>query len=383
MTLDDLLTNERLRHAEFPVTRDRVFLAHAAVSPLPRRVTDAIQRYAAAASLNDQEEVASEQIFLDTRVLAARLLGAHAEEVAFVGPTSLALSYVASGWPLSPGDNVVVYFDDYPSNVYPWMALAERGVEVRFLELRQPGCIQADDVLGRVNGRTRLVALASCHFVTGHRIDLEPIGRGLRERQIAFCLDAIQTLGAFPTPVAHADFLAADAHKWLLGPCGAGLLYVRRELQDRLRPPIYGWHNVRCPGFVAQERLVHPPDGRRYEAGTANLLGLVGLQAALELLLDLGIENIARELLRKRAWLVPALQARGYTVLNADAPPETASAIVSCWRPDTDLRALHQRLAAEGVVASLRGDRSGRSYLRLSPHFYNTDAELRRAVELL
>ena len=100
------------------------------------------------------------------------------------------------------------------------------------------------------------------------------IGEFLRSRNILFCLDAIQTLGAFPTTVEHVDLLAADAHKWLLGPCGAGLLYVRREIQERVNPPIYGWHNVRCPDFVAQEQIVVRSDSRKYEAGTHNLLGI-------------------------------------------------------------------------------------------------------------
>ena len=129
------------------------------------------------------------------------------------------------------------------------------------------------------------------------------------------------------------DFLAADAHKWLLGPCGAGVLYVRHEVQDRLNPPIYGWHNVQNPNFVAQEQIVFRSGALKYEAGTHNLVGLVGLIAAMELALEIGVENIAAELLRKRAWLVPALQAKGFTVLNADAKPENASGIVSFHQP--------------------------------------------------
>jgi selenocysteine lyase/cysteine desulfurase len=177
--------------------------------------------------------------------------------------------------------------------------------------------------------------------------------------------------------------LAADAHKWLLGPCGAGLLYVRREIQDRVNPPIYGWHNVRCPNFVAQEHIVFRNGATKYEAGTHNLLGLVGLIAAMELVLEIGVENIAAELLRKRAWLVPALQAKGFTVLNADAKIENASGIISFYQSSQDLTALHKKLTDAGVVASLRADRKGQNHIRLSPHFYNTDAELQRTLELL
>lgn len=383
LNLTDLLADQDLRQHEFPVTRDKIFLAHAGDCPLPRRVAEAIARYAQAAVTGDQEQVAYPAILEQGRKLAAQLLHCQPEEAAFVGPTSLALSFFASGLKFRRSDNLLVYFEDYPSNVYPWMALAERGLEVRLMNTRGLGVIRPRDVLGQVDENTRLVALASCHFISGYRLDFQAIGRALRERNILFCLDAIQTLGAFPMAAEHVDLLAADAHKWLLGPCGAGLMYVRRPVQERLNPPVYGWHNVRCPDFVAQEQLVFNPGAAKYEAGTQNLLGLVGLVAAMELLLELGVENIARELLRKRAWLVPALQTKGFTVLQAEAPPENGSGIISFHQPGKDLPALHQKLLAANIITSLRADRTGRKYIRLSPHFYNTDAELQRLLELL
>jgi cysteine desulfurase / selenocysteine lyase len=382
MTLTELLANEELRQREFPVARDKIFLAHAGVCPLPRRVAEAITDCAQRGTRGDQEAFVLHRLD-DARRLGAQLLHGQPEEVALVGPTSLGLSFVAAGLDFRRGDNVLIYHDDYPSNVYPWMALAERGVEVRLLNTRGLGVIRPQDVMGQVDENTRLVALASCHFISGYRIDIAAIGKYLRERGILFCLDAIQTLGAFPTTVEQVDFLAADAHKWLLGPCGAGLFYVRRELQERLNPPVYGWHNVRNPNFVAQEQIVFRAGAVKYEAGTHNLLGLVGLIAALELVLEIGVENIAADLVRKRARLVPALQARGFTVLNADAKPENASGIVSFRQTNQDLTVLHKKLADAGVVASLRADRKGQNYLRLSPHFYNTEAELQRVLALL
>jgi selenocysteine lyase/cysteine desulfurase len=311
------------------------------------------------------------------------MLHAQPEEIAFVGPTSLALSYVAAGLPWRKGDNVLIYFDDYPSNVYPWMALAEKGVQVRLLNVRDYGRIRTIDVTGQVDEQTRLVALASNHFVAGWRLEIDAIGKYLRQRNILFCVDGIQTVGAFPTSVENVDFLAADAHKWLLGPCGAGLFYVRRAVQDRLRPIVHGWHNVRCPGFVAQEKMVYLTDARRYEVGSANLAGLAGMAAAMELLLEVGVENIAAELLRKRALLLPALQAQGWNVLQADAPAPNASSILSLYKPGADMATCHRKLMDARIHTSLRVDRQGRQYVRLSPHFYNTDAELHRLLEIL
>ena len=383
MTLTEILSNEELRHHEFPVTRDKIFLAHAGDCPLPRRVADAVADYARESSTGDQEKFVYPAILDQGRKLAAQLLNCQSDEVAFVGPTSLALSFLASGLKLRRSDNVLIYFDDYPSNVYPWMALAEQGVEVRLMNTRGLGVIRPKDVIGQVDENTRLGALASCHFISGYRVDFQAIGQHLRERNILFCLDAIQTLGAFPTTVEHVDLLAADAHKWLLGPCGAGLMYVRGPVQARINPPIYGWNNVRCPNYVAQEQIVLRTGSQKYEAGTHNLLGIVGLVTAMGLIVELGVENIARELLRKRARLVPALQAKGCVVLQADAPPEAASGIVSFTQPGGDLAALHQKLLDAGIITSLRADRVGQKYIRLSPHFYNTDAELDRVLELV
>ncbi len=383
MTLHEILSDESLRRSEFPVVEKKIFLAHAGVCPLPRRVSDAVSDYVREATTGDQERFVYPQILDDGRKVVAGLLNCQADEVAFVGPTSLALSFVSSGLKFRRGDNVLIYFDDYPSNVYPWMALAEQGVQVRLMNTRSLGMIRPLDVMGQVDENTRLVALASCHFIAGWRIDIPKIGKFLRDRKILFCVDAIQTMGAFPTTVEHVDFLAGDAHKWLLGPCGAGLMYVRREVQDQLNPPIYGWHNINNPNFVAQEHLAFRRDARKYEAGTQNLVGVVGLMAGLKLLLEIGVDNIGRELLRKRGLLVPALQAKGYSVVNADAPPESASGIVSFFHPDKDLSPVHQKLTDANVVASLRTDRKGRNYIRFAPHFYNTDAELEKVLEMV
>jgi selenocysteine lyase/cysteine desulfurase len=384
MQISEILSNEELRNHEFPITRERIFLAHAGDCPLPRRVADAVSKYAYQATCADQEMVVYPGVLDQGRSLASRLLNSKPEEVAFVGPTSMGLSYIASGLKLRRHDNVLIYFDDYPSNVYPWMALADRGVEVRMINTRELGSIRNIDVIGQVDEQTRLVALASCHFVAGTRLDHAAIGKALRDRGIMFSLDAIQTLGAFPTTVENVDFLAADAHKWLLGPCAAGILYVRHELQEKLHPQIYGWNNVRCPNFSAQEEIVFKKDSQRYEAGTHNLLGLVGLNAAMEMLLEIGIENIAKELLRKRALLVPEILSKGYEVLGVKNTDANASGIVSFHHPDAAvIPALHQKLSDANIVTSLRADRQGRRFIRLSPHFYNTDAELHRVLELI
>ena len=380
MNLPELQQDEALRCREFPVSGDKVYLAHAGVSPVPACVERAVASAVSAAARDDQEEGLS-TLLRQTRARASELLGADPGEVALIGPTTTGISAVAAGLDWQEGDEVLIYQGDFPVNVYPWQALESQGVTVRRLSTHALGEITPELVVEQLTAKTRLVALASCHFVSGYRIDHDAIGRLLRERDVLFCLDAIQTLGAFPTTVEHVDFLAADAHKWLLGPCAAGVFYVRRDLQDRLAPQAFGWNNVRCPNYVAQETMNLRSDARRYEAGSFNILGIAGLNAALGLLLEVGIDAIAADLTAKRTGLAAALQAKGYEVFFPEG--QQTGGITSCWREGTDMKAVGERLAAENIIASVRGDRAGRDYLRFSPHFYNTSSDLDLALELL
>ena len=284
MTLSDILDTESARLAAFPVAREQIFMAHAGVTILPRCAARAMQDYVEKSCLQHQEFADAYRAVNETRKIAGDLIGAGAGEISLLGPTSLGLSLVANGIPWQPGDEVLCYQDDYPANVYPWLELRRRGVVVRFLEPANAGEITPDLIERSVSDKTRLVALASCHFLTGYRIDVNAIGRMLREKRILFCLDAIQTLGAFETRVDHVDFLSADAHKWLLGPMAAGIFFVREEHQELLRPTLLGAWNVKSPNFVAQDEVAFEKGGRRYEPGVLNMAGILGMRASIELL---------------------------------------------------------------------------------------------------
>jgi selenocysteine lyase/cysteine desulfurase len=374
--LDELLCDEALRRHEFPVCEQKIFFAHAGVSPLPRRVSEAMRAYVDMAARDNQEDVLPERVVTETRQLAARLIEAHAEEIAFVGSTSMGLAMVAAGLPWEPGDNVVCYRDDYPANVYPWMNLALRGVEVRFVEPRQYGNITVDDLERVVDRRTRLVSLASVHFVSGWRVDVNRIGQFLHGRGVLFCLDGIQSFGALRTSMQHVDFAAADAHKWLLGPLGMAILFVRKEHIEQMRPPLVGWHSASCPDYVAQDKLTFLPDSRRYEPGSLNLIGLVGLHAALKLILDCGIEAVEARVLDLARKAIEEGERRGLSAVGAEADYAGLSGIVSLVSDKRDVTELHAKLAKANIVASLRRRRDGVRCLRLSPHFYNSFTEL-------
>jgi cysteine desulfurase/selenocysteine lyase len=348
---------------------------------LPRVVANAIIRFVEESAANFENFTALLHSIQEARVSAAKLIGSSPEEIALIGPTSLGLSLFANGIDWKPGDEVICYLDDYPANVYPWLNLRSRGVTVRLLRPLETGALTPELVAEALTPRTRLVALASCNFVSGFRIDLSAIGRLLREKEILFSVDAIQTLGAFPTTVEYVDFLSADAHKWMLGPLAIGVVYVRKECFDLCRPTLLGSWNVKAPGFVAQEEIEFHPTAQRYEPGAMNLMGIFGMKAAIDMLLEIGIARVAERILMITDRLAGGLQRLGFTLLSSAEGPN-ASGIVTVSRPGTDMEALFQRLTAANVVCSSRQDRQGRHYIRFSPHFYNTEAEVDQVLKL-
>ncbi len=384
MDLPALLRDETLRRHEFPICAQKTFLAHAAVSPLPRVAVDALVDYARAAATAgpDDYTVALRQI-RSARETCARLLpGSTPEEIALLGPTSLGLSLFAGGLDWQPGDEVVYYADDYPANVYPWTDLARRGVVPRALQPERPGEITPALVESALTPRTRLVALASAFFLTGYRIDVDAIGAMLGARGVLFSVDAIQTLGAFPLPVRHVDFLSADAHKWMLGPLASGIVYVKKSRFENLRPILLGAANVRSPDFIAQPEIRFLDTAARYEPGVLNLGPILGMQASLETILAVGPEIVSARISTLVRRLAMGLGELGFEAAGPVEGPN-ASGILAVTHPRAEMAGLFQRLQEDRVTASLRHDRQRRGYLRWSPHFYTTEEEIDRAVALV
>ena len=381
MGIDDLHKNEALRRHLFPVCKASIFLAHAGVCPFPEPVSSAIATYSETATLGDQETVFPKQVFPETRQLAAELLGAEAEAITLIGPTSVGLSLVANGLRWRKGANVLFYRDDYPSNAVVWMQLQQRGVEPRCIVPGVPGCITLDDIRPLVDNKTQLVALSSAHFISGYRPDITAIGAWLREQGVLFCLDGIQTVGVLPTSIQYVDFLAADAHKWMLGPCGVGLFYVAPQAREQLTPTLIGWNNVICPGFLTPDTVRFRTDARRYEAGSSQLVGIVGLQAALKLLKQWGHAAIATTAQALTEALRKGLRGKGYSLFPTIG--NRASSITSFRGRGQELPELHKKLQAAGIITSLRQTRDGRDWIRCSPHCYNTLTEIERVLEFL
>ncbi len=385
MNINEVLRDEPARQYHFPVSAERVFLAHAGVTALPRAATGAIAEFLAEGSADAQENERHAEMVRRARGLAAKLLGAQSREIALIGPTSLGLNLVAQGLPWEKGDEAVYYPRDYPANVYPWLDLERQGVKPVALQPPEQGVITWDVIERALSDRTRLVALASCNFLSGYRIDIDGIGQRLGERGILFSVDGIQTAGAFPVSVEHVDFLSADSHKWMLGPCGAGVFYVKESRQDLLRPTVLGSWNVVSPNFIAQDGIRFHPGARRYESGTLNLPGIIGMAGSLELLLGVGIETVSARILSWRETFLEAVRPLGWRhcLETAGQEPSTRSGIITIAHPQNDPSAVFDKLTEQGVRLSLRQTADGTRYLRFSPHFYNTMNELDRVVELL
>ncbi|MBX7254979.1 MAG: aminotransferase class V-fold PLP-dependent enzyme [Candidatus Hydrogenedentes bacterium] len=389
MTIDQIIHTEAVRRKEFPVVAERIFLAHAGVAPLPRVAADAMREFCDHGVVNAQENPWSWGKVLSARASAAALISCTPEEIALLGPTSLGVSLVANGIPWDAGDQVLYYRDDYPANVYPWTNLVERGVEPVSLTPRHHGVITWDLIEAALTPRTRLVALASCNFLTGYRIDVDTIGKNLRSRGILFSLDAIQTLGAFPVSVEHVDFLSADSHKWLLGPAAAGIFYVKRSRFEELRPSLLGSWNVVSPQFVAQDNIQFEDTARRYEPGMLNLPGIIGMGASMDLLRKLNISDIAKRLILLHDALLEILKKIGFRPYTdedqlCDLPDAVwKSGIVTVTHPKADIKELARTLDSKGVVVSYRQDRAGTPVIRFSPHFYNTEEEFERVAAIL
>jgi selenocysteine lyase/cysteine desulfurase len=318
------------------------------------------------------------------RADAATLIGAHAEEITLVSNTTAGISLVAEGLNWRVGDNVVTLADEFPSNVYPWLNLESRGVETRRVPTEVSGRLDLDRLAEACDERTRIVTVSWIGFATGYRHDLHQIASIAHERGALLCVDAIQGLGAFPLDVNDLgiDFLAADGHKWMLGPEGAGIAYIRREHLDRLRPLGVGWHSVPTGQDYTHIELNLRPTATRYEGGSQNNAGMIALGASLKLLMGLGIDSIAASVLDITDRACERLTGIGAKIVSdrrvEHRGGEQRSGIVSFELPGRDPLAVKRHALRQNVVF---GCRAGR--LRISPHAYNNEEDLDRLMDAL
>ncbi len=364
----------------FPVTQHCAYLNHAAVGALPRPVTEAMTGYIQARSqFGSRAALDFDDRVERIRGLAARFIGAGRDEITFTGSVSHGLNIVAAGLDWQPGDNLICAETEFPANIYPWTNLRRRGVEVRFVPACD-NCILVEDVAELMDSRTRLVAISFVEFGTGYRNDLEALAELCHERGALLSVDGIQGLGALQLDVARTgvDFLATQAAKWMLGPIGAGFLYVRQEHLPRLEAVMTGWRAVVDREDYYRYDSPLRASGERFEPGSLNSVGLLGMEAALDLLLSVGMETIEARMLALGDFLIAGLQEQGCTITTPINDVRRRSGIVCFRHPAVEPAALAEQLEEAGVIVSMRGD-----VIRVSPHFYNTEGEVGRLLDAL
>ena len=367
--------------ALFPVTERYIYFNHAAISPLPIPTIRAIE-----AQLKDVHENGSTNFrsWLATkekaRELLANLLGARPEQVAFMRNTSDALSTVANGLKWRAGDNIVTFSREFPSNIYPWLRIRDTcGVEVRMCDERD-GRIDLAELESLIDQNTRLVAISHVQYASGFRVDLERLGKLVRQRDALFVVDTIQALGVVPTDVEaqYIDVAAGGGHKWLLTPEGVAYLYLSDRARERIQPTLVGWISVSDPEDYFNFEQGWNRGTLAWETGTGPAALLHGFRASLDLLSGFGAQNIANHLEELTDYLCERLRPKNYDVVSSRASGEKSHIVCISHRGQLSAMALYGRLTERKIVTAPRSDR-----LRIAPHIYNTTTEVDEFIKAL
>lgn len=364
--------------AQFPITQSKVFLNHAAQSPLPKPVLaamhDFMEEFSTTGTMNSD--------LAEPKKLFAELIGASSpDEIAFVTNTSTGLNIVAHMLNYPPDSNVVTTDLEYPSVVYPWLN-PKLHVKVRYVK-NVEGKVLLSDVEKAVDDKTVAIAISHVEYMNGFRHNLGSLAAIAHEHNAYLIVDAIQSAGVVPINVQKedVDFLTAGCYKWLLGPAGAGFLFIRPDLINRFEPPFIGWASVKPEVFRTIEfwdiwKLHLATTASRFEAGWPSVYSLVGAAAAIKLLLDAGIYNIEKHVLTLTSHLIESVKQRGLRLQTPEEPVECRSGVVNFLIDKAQERA--KNLEKKDIIISARAHG-----LRVSPHFYNTEEEIDRLVNEL
>ena len=375
-----LLNLEQLIEQEFPVNKSLIHLNHAAVAPWPPRTTEAVIRFA-----QENNQVSSKYFnaWLESekhlRELARELVGAgHADDIALVKNTSEGLSMVAHGFPWQRGDNVVISDEEFPSNRVVWESLKNKGVEVRRVSLPCPGDIERA-LIDATDSSTRLLSISSVQFASGLKTDLQRLGEFCNQRDIAFCVDAIQGLGVFPHDVQsmHIDFLVADGHKWLLSPEGLAVFYCAPEWRERLELHEYGWRMLEDPFDMMKKDWKPVATAQRFECGTQNSIAIAAMEQSLLLLLEVGIDEIWKRVRERTELLFDLVTAHDdLQLISCNAENRYAGITIFKHKNNSDQQ-LYEELSKNNVLCAMRG-----GGIRFSPHFYIPFESLNEAIDI-
>ncbi len=369
------MKNQTIRE-EFPITKNRIFFDHAKVAPIPKRTQEVVTAFVEDTSnfgtANYPEWMDKVQ---KVRESFALLIGATPEEVAFVKNTSEGLSIVANGIDWKPGENVVVPNIEFPANIYPWQNLKRHGVETRMIPCSN-GRVDFDKIVDAVDEKTRVLSISSVECNSGFRNDLARLGEFCKKKEIYFCVDAIQSLGALQINVKdyHIDFLAADGHKWLLSVEGLGGFYIDEKMLEKIYPVTVGWNSMIDAFNFMDYNFTFRPDARRFEEGTFNTMSILAFGASLSLFHEIGMETVEARIMELGDYLIEGIKKRDLSIYNSEKPNERSGIVAFSFSDQNILPFMNQREISLTVRDGL---------VRLSPHVYNTKEDVDQFFEVL
>ncbi|WP_020162327.1 aminotransferase class V-fold PLP-dependent enzyme [Cycloclasticus pugetii] len=365
---------------EFNLDDDVIYLNHAAVAPWPVRTEKAVNAFCREnVTIGSKKYANWLNVEAHLKNQLAQLIQAdNADEIALVKNTSEALSFVAYGLDWAHGDTIVTSDEEFPSNMIPWESLENQGVRVIKTHLKDTEDPTAE-LIKNIDSRTKLLTISSVQYASGLRVDLERLGEACQQRGVLFCIDAIQSVGAFPIDVKkyQADFVMADGHKWMLGPEGLGFFYCRQSSINTLKLTQYGWHMVEDMGNYDALEWSTAKSARRFECGSPNMLSIHALSASLSLLLEVGMNTVANNLIERGQYVIDKVQqSPSLTLLTK---PDAQGNNIIVFKPTKhDTNELFDYLTSQQVVCAKRG-----GGIRFSPHFYTPFSIIDRAFTLI
>jgi cysteine desulfurase/selenocysteine lyase len=366
--------------SEFNLDNDVIYLNHAAVAPWPCRTELAVNAFCREnVTIGSKKYANWLQVENQLKKQLASLINAESvDEIALVKNTSEALSFVAYGLDWNAGDNVVTSDEEFPSNMIPWESLANQGVTVKKTTLK--GLSDPTDALiQQIDHRTRLLTISSVQYASGLRVDLERLGQACQKNGVLFCIDAIQSIGAFPFDVQkyQADFVMADGHKWMLGPEGLAVFYCRLQALDKLKLTQFGWHMVEDMGNYDTPLWSTAKSARRFECGSPNMLSIHALSASIGLLLETGMDNVSANVIERGQYVIDKVKQNDSLALLTN-PDKNGNNIIVFKSSNDDTDKLFDYLTTHNVVCAKRG-----GGIRFSPHFYTPTDVIDRAFKLI
>lgn len=366
---------------EFPQEPGLFYLNHAAVSPWPLRTAQAVANFATenvTRGASHYPDWVKKETFLREQIRS--LINAESiDSIALLKNTSEAISVVSEGIQWKQGDNVVSSNQEFPSNRIPWQAQARHGVEFREVDL-ETGPTPEQNLIDACDRHTRVLAISSVQYGSGLKLDLERLGEFCRKKDIFFCVDAIQSIGAHVLDVqqCHADFVMADGHKWMMGPEGIALFYCRDELLEQLQLHQYGWHMVENAGNYDEKEWLPAANARRFECGSPNMLGIHALSASLSLLEETGLEKIEQRITGHIDKFIQSLDSDNRFQLMTPMDPSHRAGIITFRLRDREVAEVHRELVKNGVICAHRF-----GGIRFSPHFYTSNEAIKKVLEIL